>query len=49
MVEVNVESHNMGPNSIDSHPFRSMSTGHTIPELRLFRNLTLKIQGQGHG
>ena len=34
---------------IDSHPFRSMSIGHPIPELRLFQNLTLKIKGQGHG
>ena len=35
--------------SIDSHPFRSMSIGHPIPEIWLFLNLTLKIQGQGHG
>ena len=35
--------------SIDSHPFNSMSIGHLIPEIRLFQNLTLKIQGQGHG
>ena len=35
--------------SIDSHPFHSMSIGHPIPEIRLFRNLTLKIQGQGQG
>ena len=35
--------------SIDSHPFHSMSIGHPIPEIRLFQNLTLKIQGQGHG
>ena len=34
---------------IDSHPFRSMSIGHPIPELWLFQNLTLKIKGQGHG
>ena len=34
---------------IDSHPFRSMSIGHPIPELRLFQNLTLKIKCQGHG
>ena len=26
-----------------------MSKGHPIPEIRLFKNLTLKIQGQGHG
>ena len=35
--------------SIDSHPFRSMPIGHPIPERRLFQNLTLTIQGQGHG
>ena len=37
--------------SIDSHPFHSMSIGHPIPEIRLleFKNLTLKIQGPGHG
>ena len=26
-----------------------MSIGHPIPEIRLFQNLTLKIQGQGYG
>ena len=35
--------------SIDSHPLNSMSIGHPIPEIWLFQNLTLKIQGQGHG
>ena len=35
--------------SIDSHPYNSMSIGHLIPEIWLFQNLTLKIQGQGHG
>ena len=35
--------------SVNSHPFRSMSIRHPIPELRLFQNLTLKIKGQGHG
>ena len=35
--------------SIDSHPFHPMSIGHPIPEIWLFQNLTLKIQGQGHG
>ena len=96
MVEVSIESHNMGPifyrltsvlfhvnrpshsldaefskfdlenmsrswvrwmlkvttrvqHSIDSHPFCSMSTGHPIPEIWLFQNLALKIQGQGNG
>ena len=34
--------------SIDLHPFNSMSIRHPIPEIRLFQNLTLKIQGQGH-
>ena len=35
--------------SVDSHPFRSMSIEHPVPELWLFQNLTLKIKGQGHG
>ena len=35
--------------SIDSHPFRSMSIGHPIHKIQFFQNLTLKIQGQGHG
>ena len=26
-----------------------MSIGHPIPEIRIFQNLTLKIQGHGHG
>ena len=97
MVEVNVESHNMGPtfyrltslsfyvnrpshswdttfskfdlenprsrswgkwtlkvttwvqHSIDSHPFRSMSIGHPIPEIRPFQTWTLNIKGQNYG
>ena len=35
--------------SVYSHPFRSMSIRHPVPELWLFQNLTLKIKGQGHG
>ena len=35
--------------SIDSHPFNSMSIRHPIPEIQLFQNLAMKIQGQGHG
>ena len=35
--------------SIDSHPFDSTSIGHPIPEIPLFQNLTVKIQGQSHG
>ena len=35
--------------SIDSHPFNSMSIGHPIHKIWLLKNLTLKIQGQGHG
>ena len=38
-----------GQHSINSHPFRFMSSSHPIPEIWLFQNLTLKIQGQGHG
>ena len=33
---------------VSSHPFCSMSIGPPIPEIRLFQNLTSKIQGQGH-
>ena len=33
----------------DSHPFRSMSVSHTIPEIRLFQTLTLKLEGHSHG
>ena len=97
MVEVNVESHNMGPtfyrltslsfkvnqpfhswdtafskfdlenprsrswvrrtlkvttwvhHYIDSQSFRLKSISHSIAEIQHFQNLTLKIQGQGHG
>ena len=34
---------------IVSHPFRSMSIDPPIPKIQHFQNLTLKIQGQGHG
>ena len=33
---------------IDSHPFRSMSISPYIPEMRLFKKLAFKIQGQRH-
>ena len=32
----------------DTHPFCSIWIGHPIPEIRLFWNLTMKINGQGH-
>ena len=32
----------------DSHPFRTISIGPPIPEIRLFQTLTLKLKGQGH-
>ena len=35
--------------SIDSPPFRSMSIGHPIHKIWLFKNLTMKIQGHGWG
>ena len=35
--------------SVDSNPFPSMSICPPIPEIQHFQNLTLKIQGQGHG
>ena len=47
MNEVTVQSHNVGVTS--SHPFCSMSIGPPIPEIQRFQNLTLKINGQGHG
>ena len=47
MGEVDIKSHSMGPTFY--RPFNSMSIGHPIPEIWLFQNLTLKIQGQGHG
>ena len=34
---------------IHSYPFRSMLIGSPVPEIQLFQNLTLKIQGQDHG
>ena len=48
MGEVKVWSHNVSTILL-THPFRSMSISHPIPEIRLFQNLTLKIQGQDHG
>ena len=33
----------------ESHPFRSMLTGHTIPEKRLFQTLTFEFEGHGDG
>ena len=35
--------------SVDANPFRSISICPPIPEIQHFQNLTLKIQGQGHG
>ena len=49
MVEMDVESHNMGPTFYWLTSLCSMSNGHPIPEIQLFQNFTLKIQGQGHG
>ena len=42
-----IDSHSF--RSIDSHSFRSMSIGPPIPEIQHFQNLTLEINGQGHG
>ena len=49
MVEVKVESHKVGVKSCQLTYLRSMSIGPPIPEIQHFQNLTLKIQGQGHG
>ena len=45
--EVTVQSHNVGQNPIDSHPFRSMLICPSILEIQHFQNLTLKMKGQG--
>ena len=39
----------MGPTFYRLTSLYSLSIGHPIPEIRLFQNLTLKIQGWGHG
>ena len=49
MGEVDIESHKVDVTSYRLTSLSSMSIGHIIPEIRLFQNLTLKIQGQGHG
>ena len=41
--------HPLRSRMIDSYPFRSMSISLPILEIRLFQNLTLKLQGKGHG
>ena len=50
MGEVKVKSHNVSLTSYRLTSLnRSMSIGPPIPGIQLFQNLTLKIQGQGHG
>ena len=49
MGEVDIESHKVDVTFYRLTSLSSMSIGHPIPEIRLFQNLTLKIQGQGHG
>ena len=49
MGEVDIESHTMGWTFYRLTSFNSMSISHPIPEIWLFQNVTLKIQGQGHG
>ena len=49
MVEVKVENHKVGVTSYRLTFLYSMSIGHPIPEIQHFQNLTMKIQGQGHG
>ena len=49
-VKVIVQDHTVGSTSlIDSHLFDSMSISPPISDIWLFQNLTLKIEGQGHG
>ena len=49
MVEVTVGSHNMAPTFDRLTSLSFVSIDNLILEIRLFQNLTLKIQGQGHG
>ena len=49
MGEVDIESHKVDVTSYRLASLSSMSIGHPFPEIRLFQNFTLKIQGQGHG
>ena len=49
MVQVKIESHKVG---VTSYRLTSLSfhvNQPPIPEIHRFQNLTLKIQGQGHG
>ena len=49
MGEGNVESHKKGPTLLTHIPFIPCQSAPPIPEIQHFQNLTLKIQGQGHG
>ena len=42
------QDHIVGPTTINSHPFHSMSNGPRILGIWPFHNLTLKFQGQDH-
>ena len=46
MVKVIAQGHIIG---IPTYRFHSMLISPPIPEMPLFKKLTLKIQGQGHG
>ena len=48
-VKVIAQGHKVGLHPIDSHPFCSMLIDPAIPGIQQFQNLTLKIQGPGHG
>ena len=48
MVEVKVQGHEVGLTSYRLTSFRYMAIGHSISRMRLFQNLTLKIQGHCH-
>ena len=49
MGEVTVQSHNVGPTSYRLTSLSFHVNWASLPELWLFKNLTLKIKGQGHG
>ena len=48
MGEGKVESHNMGPTFYQLTSFSSHVNRPSHPGIRLFQNLTLEIQGEGH-
>ena len=48
-VKIIAQGHIKDPRPLDCYPLCSMSINHPITEIKFLQNLTLKIQGQGHG